>query len=67
MIIEEVILDDFDIKRHLEYILREQNKHLTLKKKSGKKTSKLTLMKLMIRSYRELMNLVSPEDKSDRP
>lgn len=32
MIIEEVILDDFDIKRHLEYILREQNKHLTLKK-----------------------------------
>lgn len=67
MIIEEVILDDFDIKRHLEYILREQNKHLTLKKNPEKKTSKLTLMKLMIRSYRELMNLVSPEDKSDRP
>ena len=37
MIIEEVILDDFDIKRHLEYILREQNKHLTLKKNPEKK------------------------------
>ena len=37
VIIEEVILDDFDIKRHLEYILREQNKNLTLKKNPEKK------------------------------